>query len=842
MDEFYEIGKSYLFKIKQRRSALKYYELEDERLKGETMILNLPFSDSLNNLEVGRTIECRVTGFADKKPYLVLTNANPSLIAFMDKETVFGTDESLQAWLEYVFTEEYLKDAARLYEEKDGRWICLVSKEIEKIIYSLLLFGQDDKEKILTALCNGWLNTIEHSPFMVKLSGKEEREYSSWLAHSIEVCEDFKDALSLPDKEEKVTEIISTLNPGYYQYRLERRLRFLSCIFSLNPGVLGKNVNALLGQIGAIGEEESSKDSKYVSIRFLLLMSFHSMTDKWMDRLSIPNEAIKEIKYGILSLSYLIKIMLHRKEADTATYVSRLYILLSLSVNDNKEKTQILKNAYRCLFSDIQSVFHFKWEMLSNIVRSGLYLFGIDNISVNTGKNLIFDNHFSYCELSTSEIQLAPCNYQGEWADFKLSDGLNARICYYKSLFRLETEGNFLSVRNAWKDVDNTFASPIKKIELREPVLTDGDKVNIYITRISDDKESAICKVVGYKEEGAILFKDLFFYARPDLIVEYFMGTDGTPIVFPAKCRIIRGNMTFTSESYKIEYARETLEEGDEVDCSVLSRNKFKYYVCVTSRGLFLYLDTDGRELERGALVKATITQKLQNGNAQAHLIEVIEENGYFYGKGAYVTYLREFNRWCYDEEMTVEKIKEEDNIPDISENSSSIQRATSEEMKSIVHILSKLSEIEKNPRRRYGYLSISKMLAYLIGDERYEKLLNLRMKYVEILYNFSLNNRLQQSDMEDFNNAVKKEAFVLSEEEEMQHILSILRKFGDRTNNQELDKTLIYYLGSTSPVEKELARLILSGNLLFNFKNPELQDKVLDEIGKAINIDILST
>ena len=244
-----------------------------------------------------------------------------------------------------------------------------------------MLFGQDDKEKILTALCNGWLNTIEHSPFMVKLSGKEEREYSSWLAHSIEVCEDFKDALSLPDKEEKVTEIISTLNPGYYQYRLERRLRFLSCIFSLNPGVLGKNVNALLGQIGAIGEEESSKDSKYVSIRFLLLMSFHSMTDKWMDRLSIPNEAIKEIKYGILSLSYLIKIMLHRKEADTATYVSRLYILLSLSVNDNKEKTQILKNAYRCLFSDIQSVFHFKWEMLSNIVRSGLYLFGIDNIS-----------------------------------------------------------------------------------------------------------------------------------------------------------------------------------------------------------------------------------------------------------------------------------------------------------------------------------------------------------------------------------------------------------------------------------------------------------------------------
>ena len=73
-----------------------------------------------------------------------------------------------------------------------------------------------------------------------------------------------------------------------------------------------------------------------------------------------------------------------------------------------------------------------------------------------------------------------------------------------------------------------------------------------------------------------------------------------------------------------------------------------------------------------------------------------------------------------------------------------------------------------------------------------------------------------------------------------MQHILSILHKFGDRTNNQELDKNLICYLGSSSPIEKELARLILSGNLLSNFPNPELQDKVLDEIGKVINIDII--
>ena len=841
LDEFYEIGKSYLFKIKERRATLKYYELEDERLKGDTLALNLPFPEPSSNLEVGRIIECKVTGFADKKPYLCLTNANPSLIDFLDKETVFGTDESLQAWLKRVFTEDYLKETARLYEMEDGGWIYQAAKEMEKIIYSLLLSKLDNKERLLASLCNGWLDTIEHSPFMAKLSGKEKDDYSPWLAHSIEVCEDFKDALSLPDKEEKVAEIISTLNPGYYQYRLERKLRFLACIFSLSPEILGKNIDALLEQIGHIGEKESSEDGKYISIRALLLMSLHLATDKWTDRLSIPHEAIKEIKCGILSLCYLIKAMIRRNEHDAVVYASRLYLLISLCINENKEKSRILRNAYTSLFSDLRTAFQFKWEDLSTIVRSRLYLFSRDIVRVNTKKGLAFDKLSSCCKLSVNEIQLAPGNYQEAGEVFKLADTLNTRICYDKSLSRLDVEEDFLSVRNAWKEVDNIFKSPRKKVEKRTAMLLDGDDVNIYITRITEDKTFAYCKAVGYEEEGIILFKDLFFYKSPNLDIDDFMGSDGTPLIFPAQCQIDKeGNITFAAESYKIDYAKGALSEGEEVECSVLKRNPNGLYVCLTSRGFFLYLDADGEELVPGALVNATITQMLKRGNAQARLEEVIQENGAFYGKEAYVNYLREFNRWCYDEEMTLKKMDDEDDASADPEKSPTSQRATPEEIRNVADIVSKLSETEKNPRRRYGYLAVSRMLAYIVGDERYEEVLDLRMKFVEILYNFSLNNRLQQSDMADFKNTMKERPLASSEAEEMHDILSILYKFGKRTNNQELDKTLIYYLESSSPTEKELARLILSGNLLFNFQNPELQDKVLDEIGKVINIDII--
>ena len=842
LDEFYEIGKTYLFKIKERRGgSLKYYELEDKRLKGDTLVLNLPFANSSDKLEVGSIIECRITGFADKKPYLILVNANPSLIDFYNKKKVFGSNESFHAWLECVFAEEYLNEATRLYEKEDGRWICLFSKEMEKNIYSLLLSKQDNKEKLLTDLCSGWLNTIEHSPFMVKLSSKEKQEYSSWLTYSIEVCEDFKDALLLPDKEEKVTEIVSTLDPNYYQYRVERKLRFLSCIFSLNPEILRKNIEPLLKQIGYIGEVESVVESKYISIKSLLLMSFHIVADKWMDRSSIPNEAIKEIKLGILSLCYLIKIMLRRKEPSVVIYASNLYLLLSLCMDNDKEKLQTLKNAYKCLFSDISSVFHFNWESLGSIVKTGLYLFGRDNISVKAESSLNYDKHSSYCKLSAEEIILSPCNYQGELANFKVWDRLNARVCYNKSLFKLDTEGNFLSIRNAWKDVNNTFSSSVEKVEHRKPVgLMDEEEVEIYVTKIADNKEFGICKVVGYKETGLIPFKDMFFYPRPDLTIEDFIGTDGSPIIFPACCKNSSGSINFTSESYKVDYARDMLKEGDEVECSVLKRNQYDYYVCVTSRGFFLYVMTDGIELKFGALIKVEIVKINQKGNAQAHLKEVIDEKGSPDGKKVYVTYLKEFNQWYYGEEMTLKKWEEQVDEELVSESHSISRRATTGEMLNVACILAKLSELEKNPRKRYGYLVISKMLAHLIGNERYEELLDLRMKFVEILYNFSLNTRMQESDMTDFKSAIEERPLVSSEAKEMQNILSILDKIRNRTKNQELDKILLDYLEDLCPVEKELARLVLSGNLLSNFQNPELQDKVLDEIGKVLRIDIV--
>ena len=119
------------------------------------------------------------------------------------------------------------------------------------------------------------------------------------------------------------------------------------------------------------------------------------------------------------------------------------------------------------------------------------------------------------------------------------------------------------------------------------------------------------------------------------------------------------------------------------------------------------------------------------------------------------------------------------------------------------------------------------------------EKTYEMRMKYAKILYDFSLNNNLSARNVEDFMDFIIK----LPENEgtnELKNIVTILSKYKRINVVKDLDDELIkYFKTSASPIERNLARLVLSGNLLPNGAF-QMQGNVLDEIGKTINVDII--
>lgn len=839
-EKYYRVGSTYLFTIKKKWPTYKYYELQDRNVNENGFKIYLQFPDSRNDLNVGQQVECIVKEIRDGKPFLSLTDANPSRMEFKSREKIFKSGGmAYAAWIDEICKAPFLGEVTRLHDDGDGKWVCLFSKEIEMVIYSLLVSENDGKAEILAALCRDWIDAIEYSTFMGGLSVQEKQDYNYLLTHSIEVCEDFMDALLLPDKEEKAREIIKSLDPQYYRYRIEKRFRTLSCIFSLDKEVIDGNIDDMLDRIGCLGMEECSSDRNYIWMMAILKMCATASTGRLDGCLSVSSSGKSKIKNGILSLCYLAKVMSCRGDTDAGIVAGKAYLLASAYMLGDKEKLQLLGNAYLCLFAGCSAMSQFKWEQLGGMVKTELYRMCSD-IPSDERKSLVYVNDVSYCKLSPKGIKLAPRNYNGDFAEFKITGvELAVSISYTKSLSRIEEEDNFLDIRNAWREVSDTVASPVRKIEERK-VLQDNEEVDVYVTGIKD-YETMQCRAVGYGDEGIgeMKFNDLLFYRRPNLCIEDFAGTDGSGLVFPAIYSLEDGKPVFYAKKYKVNFAIYSFNDGDEVLCKVLTVRDNGTCVCVTADGLFMSVNALGNDVATNCYIMAVVNGKNRDtGYAYADFVRFAEPEQSFAGRNVYAEYLKAFNKWYYDGEMTLDALEAEG---ESSPQDETLSKASRGQMLLLMDVFNKLSELE-DARRRYCCLAISKIVAAIVGDEWYIRLIELRMKYAEQLYSFSLNNKLQETDIEAF--CFKAEEYgmlKLPEIAERLNVLKVLCCYGVSVVGDRVDGKLLEHIQkAASPLEKELATLVLSGNLLSGFRNDALCDKVLDEIGNVLRVCII--
>lgn len=838
IDTFYTDSDTYLFRIKARRDMQKYYILEDERLKEESWHITLPFSESNPNMKVGYYIKCKIKGIENGKLYLTLADGSPSLIAFKSIGDIFydSMDGVLTRWIEFIMEKDFMAATKSVYDDNDGKWICLFAKELERIVYLFLTSDLQHKEDLLYSFCKSWIAMVEHSSLMNNLSEKETEDFSKALTLSIEICEDCLDAISLPDKEKKIKEIILSLNPLFYQYRIERKFRFMACIFLIDRDILKNNITSFLEKVRELGEDECCSERIYMPLSSILMHYTDIATENLVNLLSMPSYGTVNIKQGILALCYLIRIMDKNKHPDTRLYISRIFILVTLYNSTLKEKLLSLKNAYSCIFSNTNIVNQFKWDDLGNIVKSKIYLFSIDEIPAECNMEYICRNGSSHCILSHNGISLSPESYKGDLAVFKMKNGLSTWLSYGKSIQKAETERNFLEVRNLWRDITASVFTRIQKVGTKKGCLCNGEQTDIYVTEIIDNT-SARCKAIGYDEEGILRFNDFFFYDKPGVSIHDFEGTDGAPLIFPAVCRISNEEITFDSKQYKANFVLDEIgSEGDTVLCKVIYQKVHNRYTCVTEKGLMLSVYSTYTTLDLYTFIDVIITKKYtDSGFIQASFEGYSDER---FEDNVYANYIRLFNSYNYGEETTLKDLKQE-NSTSVSQNTD-VYDASPELIKCVVTILNKLSCLEPKLQIRYGYLSICRMLIHLIDDQHWRDIYFIRMKFTEYMYSFSLNNTLSDMDVIDFQHITEKWKY-MPEIREKLNILQILSKLGKNLTDAELDKKLITYLSQpSSPLEKELAKLVLSSNLLSDFNSMTLQEKILDEIGKIVNIEII--
>lgn len=835
-DTFYnDSDKTYLFKVKQKWDNLKYYELEDLRFSEEVYRLKLPFSDSNEKLEKGQYIECKIKEFHSEKPYFILTDADPSLMDFLPLDSIFNiTDNTdFEPWIYSVLKEEFMSEIYKLYNERHGRWLCLFAKEMGHVIYTLLLSNLINKKKMLSILCNGWITTIEHSSFINNMSEKERSTYNMDFSSSIEVCEDFLDALSALQRNENISNIITSLNPQYYQYRIGRKLRFIACAFAMDREQLKKEMPSLFVIFKSMGERNCCTDDIYMPLVVILKMYTTMIIQDTINVLSVPSTETINIKNGILSLCYLVRILYNRNDGQSCVYVSKIFLLLSLYMAGENEKLTLLKNAYNSLLSDYNPLLRYKWEEFENIVKSQLYLF-CQEIPTNPSSELAYNHNNATVKFSEEGLVLAPQYYNGDYTKFIIAKALSVRLSGERSLSHFNED--FLEVQNAWRDVITTIFTPIaNKKEKSIRHLQEGDEVEIYVTDIIDER-TAKCKVLDYDEiEGTISLKKLLFYEKPELCITDFWGKDGSPLLFLAEYHIENDYITFDADKYKNDFLREEIQINDEILCLVISKNKNGLYVCATYNGFFILVNSRGEDLQRFEYITVTVVQSVKD-SIYADFEDFSNET--FRPQEAYSRYLKSLNRYEYGDEATWKERKEERTQEDLQIAPKNI--ASRELLLAMTDVLSRLSILEKDLKIRYGNLCICQILTRIAGDCETEEFCSIRLKYIQLLHSFSLNNKLTESDLLDFQSASENRKD-RTEIKERMNVLFILSRLGIWRKRNEPDADLINMLtADCSVLEKELSKLVLSSCLLSKYNNSMLQERILDEIGYLLNINIV--
>ncbi len=832
-DRYYESRQHlYLFKIKYKWS--NYYELEDPRPEvGDDYKPRLLFSKSTPDLEKGDLVRCEIEEIRDGQLYLLLKDKNPSRLSFHSFEDIFHVSEhgALEGWLQRQLESSPMDEVRQLYQAHDGKWLFVFSTMMPRLFYALLEEERTDKAALLQQFCEGWLAAVEHSSFIEEMGEGDFHRYGKNLHASIELCEDVLAALHVSDKENALLRDIASLNPHYYQYRPAKRLRFLACVAALQPAMLAAHIQPLLDQLQAIGEEKCCSAPMAQPLAFILGCYVRHAVRHYEHMLSYDGATLSPlIKRCATALCYLVRILHSTGSSETMMYVSRLYQLLTLRPKVTaEEKKALLRNAYRALFSGDTPLHGYKWDEMAAIVNERSYRFSRDTVSAAS--------HFSYdagttrATLSPTGIMLTTASANASPKSFDIMDEIAVTLPAERSMAGLSREQDFQLIQQTWNEVEASLAVAVAPRLKKAGGLLSGDEVQIYITDIVD-RETAKCKIVGSDEEYAIPFKHLFYYPKPKVSMADFMGSDGAPLLFPAVYRSYNGTMvTFDTVRYKVEFAAERLPFDHIVSAFLFSVTP-ESCLAVTADGFVVSFNPHGATLQDRTFVDITITERDSRGRVTGIYEGPTEEAHRFDNRKCYTNYIREFNRFHNGGRETTKATSDA-----MSEDATLLVNGRHLQM--VVDIVALYARQLRDARERYCYLSLCNVLTRLLGDGNEQQRMALRLKYTELLYRFSANHTLGNDEVQAFLDRTKH-CEPLSEMGERRRVIVILSRYGNALYDNCIDNEMVQLIKhvNSTPLEKELARLVVAGHLLAEFDN--LDEHLLDEMGARLGLDII--
>ena len=726
-----------------------------------------------------------------------------------------------------------------------NKFVELIFSSQEKIVFyeqctiwlqSELLGSEDTMRDTLDEIHEVCLYLLEGCDILKNEKQAEREGLQERISKLLDLTERFVQAVEIVEKDEcddYIDSLLSKLSTSGYIYHPNHRLGILITIFALNPELMEERMDDLLDVIHK-STLDYWKQEPFRTAFIRLLDMYIKSRRKNADLLSVSagsnvRSIVKALSVQLLLVNSMEEVCPEKLPCDVQLNRSMLYRYASYFMT--RSPKTLLERSFRSLMEEGDSAMYYNWEDTKNVelLANKLSAF-MDNDSSEEESSLLQHEYYGQkarLSIGNSGVLIHPITTQecfsvlpkelNLWHQLQvmLPDALSK-----KTRVNLETLRPY---KQMWSEIEKSiFEEKPKKVkkEIRKTLPEQGDIVHIRVISINGDTLHCSIEEEDVKGEGTMSISDIVDW-NPRVYDECFIDEGGYPLLMLAKVVSVNpsGQCTFNMKRLIRQWVHDEISYGETVIMRVKSivgntANGFssegfpmtavipEKFDAPVNPGEFLeaIMDSDD-DMRHSNITVSAVKHKVASWDdtlAFMNLINIYADDVLDDGAGDVI----------------------EDVIPEGAELQPSY-------VKELILLFDRQAAVEPTIRS-FNYLGVARLLSLVINDKELSEYYKWRMALLEMLQDFSINEKIDETKFEELQKAAP-DIFAPGSQLRLRFMqIMAISCQGHPERNHELWKMICE---ETDENLKELASMVLS----WNFTVDKDMEKSQEEINARI-------
>lgn len=842
--QFYRPMLSYKFRVRADHSTAGYYEVTDD-YGFFTRISQCP------HLEVGQQVQCRVVKIGDFRLELEFQHVcvdNSVYATQCERINNLCAERGLDKRLVGMLTGE-----GSDFGDSDTAAASLFGEQVTSLLIEIADAQSGGVEK-LNAISEFCLYVLEGSDLLRPLSADDQSRLRERLGLIADTCRVVRRALDIDDNsrgEAVVESVLGRLSLSGYLYNASAELSLVECLMRLRPAI----ANYCIGSVFSVickADNAALRSIEPFRSAFIHILENYIRTCRHAIDSADSIEGDDDTQHNIynaieaLAIQSLLGHGLANPGFDAALNRSLFYRYLSYTKGADTDV--LLEKAYRCLTGEWTLTKEFTWDDVNSPL---LMAQKAVNVPV------------------TSDITIAPRRYEAQNAVVEITDSvtlhpaetpatvtpqnalpqgllpwhnLQVRLNENLHIQKWKDESSLRPYQQMWNDIERHIFAPAVTTpvhhEAKKKIPEVGDIVNIRVTRVFNPpyEFEAVVEDDEYEGKGLLSTRDIVLY-NPHATLDSFRDFAGRQLLLEARVKSIgedgRLGFRMVEDIGNAITESDYLNYDDTYDCIVTNYStEYHSYACISSDGIncFVYETPAMPRLQNGDFIRVKLEErnKRPSGPNRCTFKGLSLKNNFTVGDA-----FRQLMLWYADEQYWT---PEEEPVEDgsLAEVTQADDYMTQRHVSELMMLIDRKAVTTTDYLLAYNYLGMARLMARMLDNDHRADYYSRRMKLLLILQHFEANGSIDSSVLDDFadleNNNVERNKGLYIQFRQLQAV-SYLRR-PDR--NEELWNTV---QEAKDPTLARLAKLVLTYNLLGEFKLQSAQKGVHTRINELMNI-----